>query len=375
MFLKNLLLFNFKNYAENSFTFSENINCFIGDNGEGKTNVLDAIYYLSFTKSYFNTLDNQNIRHNEDYFAIHGKFQSENNRITEVSCIQKRNSKKQFRANGKEYDRFADHIGMFPLVMVSPYDSDLINEGSEIRRKYINSVISQFDKNYLDDLLIYNKALMQRNALLKQFSDKNYFDKSALEIYDEIMAEPATRIYNKRIEFFKGFIPVFREYFKLISNNKETVDIVYSSDLTQKSLIDVFEEQLEKDKAFRYTTGGIHKDDLEFIMSSLPIKKFGSQGQQKSFLIALKLAQFEYTKKVKGFKPILLFDDIFDKLDFKRVSQLINLVGSHNFGQVFITDTQPERIDMIFSESLQDHLIFKVMNGSATSIQSRDEIQ
>lgn len=367
MFLKTLQLYNFKNYSENFFSFSDNINCFIGDNGEGKTNILDAIHYLAFTKSYFNTLDNQNIKHNQDYFAIHGKFQSDSDYIMDVSCIQKRNSKKQFKANGKEYERFADHIGILPLVMVSPYDNDLINEGSETRRKYLNSVISQFDRFYLEDLINYNKALLQRNALLKLFSEKNYFDKASLDIYVELIAEPARRIYDKRKEFLKGFIPVFRDYFKFLSNNKEMVDIVYYSDLSDRSLSDLFAENLEKDKALRYTTSGVHKDDLEFIMEGLPVKKFGSQGQQKSFLIALKLAQFEYIKIIKGFKPILLFDDIFDKLDFKRVSQLINLVGSHNFGQVFITDTQPERIDMLFSESNQDHLIYRVVNGSAVS--------
>ncbi|HLO92615.1 MAG TPA: DNA replication and repair protein RecF [Lentimicrobium sp.] len=366
MFLKFLQLYNFKNYAENAFTFSDRINCFIGDNGEGKTNVLDAIYYLSFTKSYFNLLDNQNIRHGEDFFAIHGKFSRNNDLLDEVSCIQRRNSKKQFRINGKDYDRLANHIGEFPLVMVSPYDRDLINEGSDIRRKYIDSVISQFDRFYLDDLIIYNKALIQRNALLKHFNEKKYFDEAAIEIYQQQMEQPAQRIFSKRIEFLKGFIPVFRHYFDFISNRKETVDIEYHSHLSELSLADIFYKNRDRDVTMRYTTGGIHKDDMDFMIDGLLVKKFGSQGQQKSFLIALKLAQFEYTKKIKGYKPILLFDDIFDKLDFKRVSQIINLVSENSFGQVFITDTQPERIRMIFKQSEQDHLIFKVLNGNAS---------
>lgn len=365
MYLKELRLYNFKNYSENIFSFTRGINCFIGDNGEGKTNVLDAIYYLSFTKSYFNLLDNQNIRHGEDFFAVHGKFQRDGGDADEVSCIQKRNSKKQFRINGKDYDRLADHIGEFPLVMVSPYDRDLINEGSEIRRKYIDSVISQFDRAYLDDVMSYNKALMQRNALLRQFSEKNYFDGNALEIYAHQMQPPATRIYQKRKEFFTQFLPVFREYFRFISNDKEQVNITYNSDLEKKSLSELLTDNIDRDQYLRYTSAGIHKDDLDFLIGSLPVKKFGSQGQQKSFLIALKLAQFEYTKKLKGYSPILLLDDIFDKLDFNRVSQIINLVGGNNFGQVFVTDTQPERIEMLFKESQQEHLVYKVVNGAA----------
>lgn len=368
MFLKKLILHNFKNYSENTLAFSERINCFIGDNGEGKTNILDAIYYLSFTKSYFNLIDNQNIKHEQDYFAIHGKFERSANNLDEVSCIQKRNLKKQFRLNGKDYDRLSNHIGEFPLVMVSPYDRDLINEGSDIRRKYIDSVISQFDHHYLDDLITYNKALAQRNALLKQFGERRYFDNSSIEIYAEQMKTPAKNIFDKRTEFLEGFIPVFNRYFEFITQGKEKVDITFHSDMQGENLVDIFIASLQRDLAMRYTTQGVHKDDLEFLIGGLPVKKFGSQGQQKSFLIALKLAQFEYTREIKGFKPILLFDDIFDKLDFKRVSQIINLVGSNSFGQVFITDTQPERINMIFKDSTQDHLIFKVENGSAVAL-------
>lgn len=364
MYLKSLQLYNFKNYSENLFNFSESINCFIGDNGAGKTNILDAIYYLSFTKSYFNLLDNQNIKHGEEFFAIHGKF-ARNSHTDDVSCIQRRSIKKQFRINDKDYDRMVDHIGEFPLVLVSPYDRDLINEGSDIRRKYIDSVISQFDKSYLNDLVTYNKALFQRNALLRHFSEKRYFDKDSIEIYDKQMEGPAARIYEKRVGFLKGFIPVFRQYFEFISNGKEIVDINYLSGLADNTLSEILILNTERDLSMKYTTGGVHKDDLDFLISDLPVKKFGSQGQQKSFLIALKLAQFEYTKNIKGFKPILLLDDIFDKLDYKRVSQIINLVGGNNFGQVFITDTQSDRINTLFKASGQDHLIFNVTDGKA----------
>ncbi len=364
MYLKKLTLFNFKNYREVSLIFSEKLNCFTGRNGVGKTNILDAIHYLSFTKSYFNLVDNLNIRHGEDYFAIHGQFQRNGNGPDDVSCILRRNQKKQFRINTKDYDRMADHIGEFPLVMVSPYDRDLINEGSELRRKYMDSVISQFDKFYLEDLITYNKSLVQRNALLKDFAERGYFDWTSLEIWDEQMAGPAARIHSRRHTFIEGFIPVFRKYFEFISQGREEVNVVYNSDLYQTSFHELLKSNLQRDQGARYTTSGIHKDDLEFTIGGYPVKKFGSQGQQKSFVLAIKLAQFDYTQGIKGYKPILLLDDIFDKLDSDRVSQLIHLVGENSFGQVFITDTQPERINKIFESQTIDHRIFEVTSGT-----------
>jgi DNA replication and repair protein RecF len=369
MYLKKLTLFNFKNYGEATLEFSEKINCFTGNNGAGKTNLLDAIHYLSFTKSYFNLIDSQNIRHNADFFAIHGQFVRNGTGTDDVSCIQKRNLKKQFRINTKEYDRMADHIGEFPLVMVSPYDRDLINEGSELRRKYIDSVISQFDRNYLNDLIVYNKALAQRNALLKLFGEQRYFDQSSLEIWDEQMNAPAGRIYLRRKEFLDGFLPVFARYFEFISQGKEQVGILYHSDLRESKMEDLTKVNLERDLAARYTTAGVHKDDLEFHIGGYPVKKFGSQGQQKSFVVAIKLAQFEYTRSVKNYKPILLLDDIFDKLDSNRVDRIISLVGENSFGQVFITDTQPERINHIFATAVTDHRIFGVEAGKVSVIE------
>lgn len=364
MNLSHLILSNFKNYTEADLTFSEKINCLVGGNGAGKTNVMDAIYYLSFCKSYFNPIDSQNIKHNEDFFALHGFYNIQNEHEDKVSCIQKRSHKKQFRFNTKDYDRLADHIGKIPLVMISPYDRDLINEGSETRRKYIDGVISQFDKVYLSDLLEYNKALLQRNVLLKSFAEQRHFDELSLSIWDEKMASLGENLYQKRKEFLKDFNPLFEEYYRYLSGGNEQVEVVYSSQLEEGNLKDLLKEAVQRDRMARYTTQGIHKDDLILLIDGFPVKKFGSQGQQKSFVVAIKLAQFEYTRQKKGFKPILLFDDIFDKLDDERVSQIVELVSKENFGQVFITDTQHQRIKSIFDKIKIDHKIFFVEKGT-----------
>lgn len=368
MYLQKLKLAYFKNYPEADFNFSGKLNCFIGDNGTGKTNVLDAIYYLSFCKSYFNSVDSQNIKHEEDFFSIHGKYLVNGNLSDDVSCIQKRNHKKKFVHNDKEYDRLSDHIGKYPLVMISPYDRDLINEGSETRRKYIDSVISQFDKLYLDNLIQYNKALLQRNNLLKSFSEKHYYDGSALEIWDQQLVKYGEQIHSTRKEFIQDFIPLFSEYFKFISGAKESVSIEYESQLNERPFEELLATSVDKDRAIRYTSTGTHKDDLILRIENFPVKKFGSQGQQKSYVIAIKLAQFEYTRKIKGFKPILLLDDIFDKLDDKRVEQIIHLVSDNSFGQAFITDTQKERIEKIFKQVNIDHKIFLISNNEAKEL-------
>ncbi|NLN96042.1 MAG: DNA replication/repair protein RecF [Bacteroidales bacterium] len=370
MHLKHLRLTNFKNYEEAELQFSDKINCFVGANGVGKTNLLDAIYYLSFCKSYFNPVDTQNIKHEEDFFAIHGTYNRNGNDSSKVSCIQKRNHRKQFMLNGKEYGRFADHIGLFPLVMISPYDRDLINEGSDVRRKYIDSVISQFDKIYLDNLINYNRALFQRNSLLKGFAEREYYDLSLIEIWNEQLIKFGMDIYRKRKDFIQDFIPVFKQYFSIISNNREGVDITYESQLHDKTLDKLLKESFEKDKVLRYTTAGIHKDDLSFGINSYPLKRFGSQGQQKSFIIAIKLAQFDYTKNIKGFKPILLFDDIFDKLDETRVTQLIQLVSQDSFGQVVITDTQYDRIEKLTNSLSATYHVWEIEAGILNLINS-----
>jgi len=360
MYLRKLTITGFKNYSQAEFGFSGKINCFIGNNGVGKTNLLDAIHYLSFCKSYFTSLDMQNIRHGDDFFAIRGNFLRDDGTGDLVQCIQRREHRKRFLFNSNEYDRLADHIGLYPLVMISPYDRDLINDGSELRRKYIDSVISQFDKLYLDDLIQYNRALYQRNALLKAFAERHYFDQASLETWNEQLILLGTRISEKRKAFLEQFVPLFRHYFKFICNGSETVDIRYVTQNTGSSYRDIFLAAIEKDRAAQCSTMGVHKDDLEFLLDGYPVKRFGSQGQQKSFVIAVKLAQFDYTRDVKGFKPMLLLDDIFDKLDDLRVSQLIKLVSNNSFGQVFITDTSRERITAIFDSMEIEHRIFKL---------------
>lgn len=325
--------------------------------------MLDAIYYLSFTKSYFNSVDQQNIRHGEAFFAIHGFFQRNGGTAEQVSCILKSGLKKQVRLNKKEYERISEHIGKFPCVMVSPYDRDLINEGSDVRRRFIDMVISQFDKLYLDNLLRYNRLLEQRNVLLKQFAERRQTDREMLLLLDEQMQHPATYISQKRIEFLEGFSPIFRKYFEFISGGTEHVAIVYESQLTGSNYLEAVNQAFTKDISVRYSSSGIHKDDFGFNLEGYPVKKFGSQGQQKSFAVALKLAQYDFTRELIGFKPILLFDDIFDKLDPLRVRKLIELVDNENFGQVFITDTEPERIRSTFEKAATRHRVFEIEKG------------
>jgi DNA replication and repair protein RecF len=358
MFLQKLSLTNFKNYEQADLNLSDKINCFTGNNGVGKTNLLDAIHYLSFCKSYFNPSDTQNIRHEQDFFSIHGSFLRNGNNPDHVQCIQKRNQRKRFLLNKKEYERLADHIGNFPLVMISPYDRDLINEGSEVRRKYIDSVISQFDRPYLDDLIQYNKALHQRNALLKSFAEQHFFDHAHLEIWDAQMIRLGQQLFEKRSRFLKDFIPIFQHYYTYISGAGEVVGINYDSQLCHEEMQHLLKECLLNDRSAQYSTTGIHKDDLDFTLGGFQVKKFGSQGQQKSFVVAIRLAQFDYTRNIKGYKPILLLDDVFDKLDDLRVQQLISLVSRHNFGQVFITDTSEERLRKIFNSIDIDHKFF-----------------
>ena len=359
MYLQQLSLVNFKNIASQSFDFQEKINCFVGSNGVGKTNVLDAIYYLSFTKSYFNSVAVQNIKHNESFFMIEGNYLL-NGRKETVVCSLKKGQKKILKRNGKAYDRFSDHIGQFPLVIISPADRDLVTEGSDLRRKFIDGVISQQNKTYLKDLMAYNKVLTQRNALLKYFAANRTFDALNLGVYDDQLSDYGARIYEVRSQFLEEFIPIFNEKYKIISGDKENVNLNYKSQLHDFSMPDLLKKALDKDKILQYSTSGIHKDDLNFEIGDYPIKKFGSQGQQKSFLIALKLAQFEFIKQQAKITPILLLDDIFDKLDEKRVAQIIDLVNKDEFGQIFITDTHAERTENILKEGDKQYQIFKL---------------
>jgi len=359
MYLQQLSLVNFKNISSQSFDFQEKINCFVGNNGVGKTNVLDAIYYLSFTKSYFNSVAVQNIKHNESFFMIEGNYLL-NDRKETIVCSLKKGQKKILKRNGKTYDRFSDHIGQFPIVIISPADRDLVTEGSDLRRKFIDGVISQQNKSYLKDLIGYNKVLTQRNALLKYFAANRTFDALNLSVYDEQLSDFGTKIYEVRRQFLEEFIPIFNEKYKVISGDKENVNLNYKSQLHDFSMRDLLQKSLEKDKILQYSTSGIHKDDLNFEIGDYPIKKFGSQGQQKSYLIALKLAQFEFIKQQAKITPILLLDDIFDKLDENRVAQIIDLVNNDEFGQIFITDTHAERTENILKEGDKQYQIFKL---------------
>ncbi len=363
MFLQELQLHNFKNYKQQHFIFSPKINYFVGNNGVGKTNILDGIYYLSFCKSAFNPIDNQNIKHDADFFSLHGKYLHNDHSSDKVSCHLPKHQKKVIKCNDKSYERLADHIGKFPLVMISPYDRDLINEGSDLRRKFMDGVIAQFDHQYLYNLLNYNKALSQRNFLLKKFAEQSYFDVQSIHIWDAQMIPLGRKIHERRMAFQKDFLPIFKRYFNLIGNEAEDVHIEYRSQLNDVEFENLLNNALEKDRSIRYTSVGVHKDDLIFSINGYPFKKFGSQGQQKSFVIAIKLAQFAYIKEMLNYKPILLFDDIFDKLDSKRVEKLMDLVSNNEFGQVFITDTQLNRINLLFERNKINHKIFHISNG------------
>ncbi|PZR19541.1 MAG: DNA replication and repair protein RecF [Flavobacterium psychrophilum] len=359
MYLKNLSLLNYKNIAEANYEFDPKINCFTGKNGVGKTNVLDAIYHLAYGKSYFNPLAVQNIKHGEDFFVIDGTFDKDS-RNEQIVCSLKKGMKKVLKRNGKIYDKFSEHVGFIPLVIISPSDNDLITEGSETRRKFIDSVISQLDPAYLQELINYQKVVAQRNALLKYFALNHTFDKDTLSIYNEQLDELGHSLFEKRKQFLEDFIPIFNKHHQSITDSAENVSLVYDSHLHNKRLLDLFGESLQRDRVLQYTSVGIHKDDLLFEIEGHPIKKFGSQGQQKSFLIALKLAQFEFIKKQSGVLPILLFDDIFDKLDETRVAKIVQMIDDKVFGQIFISDTHPERTENIVKETHQSYTLFNL---------------
>ena len=359
MHLKTLNLINYKNFKNQTFEFNSKVNCFVGSNGVGKTNILDAIYHLSFGKSYFNPIASQNIKHGEDFFVVDGRY-SKDLKEEKIIVSLKKGGKKVIKRNSKPYNRFSDHIGLLPLVIISPVDRDLITEGSDLRRKFIDGVISQNDKIYLDQIIRYNKILFQRNSLLKQFYLSRTFDHDTIEIYDEQLSKIGNLIFNKRKEFLELFSPIFFEKYSIISNNKEKVNLNYKSQLKNHRLQDLLISNIEKDKVLQYTSAGTHKDDIEFLIGNYPIKKFGSQGQQKSFLIALKLAQYEVLKAKSGNSPILLLDDIFDKLDSKRVKQIIKMVNDSNFGQLFISDTDAKRTENVVKSAHDNYEIFKL---------------
>ncbi len=359
MFLKELSLTNYKNFESLRFSFDTKIICFVGLNGVGKTNILDSIYHLSYTKSYLNPIPSQNIKHGETFFFISGKYMI-HDKEENILVSLKKGDKKIIKRNNKLYKKFSDHIGKIPLVLISPDDRNLIIEGSETRRKFIDGIISQTDKEYLNNLIDYNKTLKQRNALLKMFYDNSENIRKTIDIYDRQLSSDAQKIYDKRREFLNEFIPIFKSRYKELSNDKENIEIKHSSDISPvQNLYKLLKNSLEKDLRFQYTTKGIHKDDLNLNLDNFPIKKYGSQGQQKTFLIAMKLAQYEYLSKLDS-KPILLLDDIFDKLDDTRVKQIINLVNQEKFNQIFISDTNKTRSENIIKKVNKSYKIFEI---------------
>lgn len=358
MFLEKLTVLNFKNHSESRLDFNPHVNCFVGNNGSGKTNLLDAIHYLSFTKSFFIKQDSYNILYDQPFMSVEGVFDKDDSKDL-IHCAVKSGSKKVIRKNKKSYEKLSEHIGLYPLVMVSPTDSELLLGGSDVRRKYMDSVISQFDKNYLNSVILYNKLIIQRNALLKLKSDY-----SSLSLYDEQLAPLAHSIFEKRKSFLSRLLPIFLKYYNEISATDEQVSIDYNSQLNDENYLDLTKKVFEKDKAVQFSSIGIHKDDLVFNLNNHLIKRAGSQGQQKTYLLALKLAQFDFMQDALGYKPMLLLDDIFDKLDDNRVEHLMSLVHRHHFGQIFVTDTHPERTKQIFNKINADFKLFHIKNGS-----------
>ncbi|MDR2927310.1 MAG: DNA replication/repair protein RecF [Cytophagaceae bacterium] len=367
MYIKHLSIVNYKNILQAELDFSSGINCFVGNNGTGKTNLLDSIYYLSFCKSYFNPVDSQVINHGEDFFVVQGSY--ERNSIDEnIYAGLKRDHKKQFKRNKKEYVKLSEHIGLLPLVMVSPADERLITDGSEQRRRYIDSVISQFDKSYLDNLLRYNRALIQRNTLLKKSRSLEGNIASQFDVWDAQLALSGAVIFEKRQRFINDIIPVFNDYYAAISGESEKVDMIYHSHHKKGDLMELLQQNRERDLILGYTTKGIHRDDLELLLNKYPVRHDGSQGQKKSFLIALKFAQYGFLYTQNDIAPILLLDDIFDKLDHERGERLIKLVGNNYFKQIFITDTQKERLVHIVSETGKEYRLFETCNGNVQTV-------
>jgi len=342
MYLKNLELIQFKNYQHEKLDFSFEVNCFFGENGAGKTNLLDAIHYLCLTKSAFNAMDSQQIKHNHHFFTLKGEVKIQN-RILAVSCIMESGKKKKIEVNGKPYSKLSDHIGLLPVVLIAPDDTVIINGGSEERRKFIDSMMCQTDKVYMQKLIKYHHYLKQRNALLKQFAEGKTLDKVLMEPFDRQIVSLSKSLFLDRSSFIEKFIPIFNNHYKAISGNKENVSMDYQSDVQNPDFKRDFDSSLDRDITNKRTGKGIHKDDFNFKLSGYPLKKYGSQGQKKSFLISLKLSQFFIFKEIKQTKPLLLLDDIFDKLDDLRINHLLDRVAKQEFGQIFITDARPER--------------------------------
>lgn len=366
MILKRISILNYKNLEQVELSFSPKLNCFFGQNGMGKTNLLDAVYFLSFCKSAGNPIDSQNIHHDADFFVIQGFYEAPDGTPEEIYCGMKRRQKKQFKRNKKEYTRLSDHIGFLPLVMVSPADSELIAGGSDERRRFMDVVISQYDKEYLEALIRYNKALVQRNTLLKS---EEPVEEELFLVWEEMMAQSGEVVFRKREAFIQEFIPIFQSFYSFISQDKEQVGLTYDSHARNASLQEVLKESRIRDQIMGYSLRGVHKDELNMLLGDFPIKREGSQGQNKTYLVALKLAQFDFLKRTGTTVPLLLLDDIFDKLDASRVEQIIKLVAGDNFGQIFITDTNREHLDRILHKVGSDYRMFRVEQGTISEME------
>ena len=362
MILKNISIINYKNIKGVNLELSPKINCLIGHNGVGKTNFLDAIYYLSFCRSAGNPIDSQIITHGEDFFMLEGNYLDDGGDVENIYCGMKRGSKKHFKRNTKEYKRLSQHIGLIPLIFVSPADASLIEGGSEERRKLMDVVISQYDYSYIEALTNYNKALQQRNALLKMEEEP---DAALMEIWELEMARNGELIYQKRDQFVQELIPIFQRIYQHISGQREEVSLKYVSHCQRGPLLEVIQRDRFKDRAVGYSLHGVHRDDLEMLIGDFQMKREGSQGQNKTFVLALKLAQFDFLRRTSSnTTPLLLLDDIFDKLDAQRVEAIVQLVSGENYGQIFITDTNRDHLDKILHESDGDYKIFTVENGN-----------
>jgi len=350
VFLHSIHLFNFRNYREAAFAFTRKINCITGGNGSGKTNLLDAIYYLCITKSYFAATDFQNIRHGESRFALRGEVSGTNGAHT-VKCKTEQDKRKDFYLDEKRYDKLGDHVGKFPVVFSAPNDVELIYGGSEERRRFLDLMLSQTDHAYLENLQEYNRLLLQRNALLKKFAETNSFNASLLEVYDSKLAQPAGYIFESRKKAVAELIPHISRMCSHLSGSNEDMTMEYESELLQSEMGRLLANNAERDRMLRRTSAGVHRDDIVFLMNGHVIRKFASQGQQKSFLISLKLGLYRWLKEKKSVAPFLLLDDIFDKLDKERSARLLELVAHDDFSQVFITDTQQQRLEVVFEKN------------------------
>ena len=356
MFLQKINLLDFKNYEELTLQFSADINCIAGPNGSGKTSLLDAIHYLCLTKSAFSLLDSQSIRHHQDFFLVDGTFM-EGGKKHQITVTLKAGGRKTVLHDKKAYERISEHIGRFPVVLIAPDDTDLVRDSGETRRKFFDNMLSQVDHAYLDNLIGYNNVLKQRNSLLKQFYERNYFDKELLETYNVQLLPLGKLIHQRRDAFMREFVPVFRNHYQYLSESREEVDLIYESELFEENFEYEFAYATKRDLQLQRTTKGVHKDDFVFEINRFALRKFGSQGQQKSFVIALKLAQFDAIQRAAGKKPLLLLDDIFDKLDDMRIHKLLEMISRDTFGQLFITDARPERTRQLLGQ-LSGEILF-----------------